>query len=450
MFEKLGNALRGVMKRIASAVFIDKNIIEQTAFELKRALLEADVDSKIVSELVEKIKKSDEKVKGLEKKEQLIKLIHDELVNILGKEKKSLEIKKPCKIMFLGLFGGGKTSSVAKLALYYSKLGYKTCMLGLDVHRPAAPEQLEQLAIKTRIHCYVDKKEKDALKIWKKFEEKAKKFDLIFIDTAGRSALDAELIEEIKKIYFEIKPSYTILIVPAEIGQAARAQAEGFAKACKIDGVIVTRTEGTAKGGGAIISCYETGAKVLFLGTGEKPEDIETFDPSAFVSRLLGMGDLQALLEKAKLAIEKPEEKAKKLEEGKFSMIDFYEQIKGMQSMGPLGKLVELIPGIGGMKIPQGMLETQESKLKKWKYLIDSMTKQEIESPELLEKETSRMQRIAKGSNTNVADVRELINQYKLIRDFAKKAKGMQDMPTSLKGLPFSQKQLRKLAKKFF
>ncbi|MCX8194442.1 MAG: signal recognition particle protein Srp19, partial [Candidatus Pacearchaeota archaeon] len=357
--------------------------------------------------------------------------------------------EKPFKIMLLGLYGCGKTTTAAKLGFYYSKRGYKTCLVGLDVHRPAAPEQLEQLALKAKLAYFIDKNERFAGKIWKTFEEKINKYDLAIIDTAGRDVLSNALINELKALYREIKPDIVLLIIPADIGKAASSQAQGFARACKVDGVIITRLDGTAKGGGALASCSETGAKVFFVGTGEKLQDIETFDPSSFVSRLLGMGDLRALLEKAKLAIEEKEKKKieKRLEEGKFTLSDLYDQIKAMQSMGPLNKIAEMIPGLGGLKtkVPN-LFDIQEAKLKRWRFAIDSMTPYERENPEILS--SSRIARISKGSNVPTSEIRELIKQYKVVKEMISGAKGI-----GLDGLgaggQLDKKTLQKLAKKF-
>jgi len=457
MLDKLGDTLKKVMSTLARSVFLDKKVIGDICKDLKRSLLEADVDTKTVNSLIEKIKKeSGKKVAGLEKKEHLIKLIHDELVKILGYKQHELSIdkkKKPYKIMLLGLYGCGKTTTAAKLAFYYSKRGLKTALIGLDVHRPAAPEQLEQLALKAKVPYFIDKEEKQAGAIWKKFSDKLKKYDLVIIDTAGRDVLNNSLINELRALDREIKPEQTILVVPADIGKAASKQAQGFSKAGPVNGVIVTRLDGTAKGGGALVSCAETKANVIFVGTGEKLQDIETFDPDSFVSRLLGMGDLKALLEKAKLVIEEKEKKKieESLEKGKFSLSDLYDQIKAMQSMGPLSKIAEMIPGMGGIqaklkeKMPN-LLSVQETKLKKWKFAIDSMTKEEKENPEKIS--SGRIARIAKGSNVSTSDIRELIKQHKLMKDL------VTGMPKGLDGMTpdqlgkLDQKTLRKLAKK--
>ncbi len=454
MLDKLGDTLKRALSKIAGAVFIDKKVIDDICRELQRSLLEADVDTKTAQELIEKIKKkANENIKGLEKKEQLIKLIHDELVEILGKEEHRLVIdkkKRPFKIMLLGLYGCGKTTTAAKLGLYYSKRGMKTCLVGLDVHRPAAPEQLEQLALKAKLPYFIDKEEKNALAIWKKFEGKIKQHDIVIIDTAGRDVLSSSLIHEINSLYKEIQPDIVILTMAADIGKVAAIQAQGFRKACPVNGVIVTRLVGTAKGGGALVSCAETNSHVLFVGTGEKLQDIETFDPSSFVSRLLGMGDIRSLLEKAKLAIEEKEQKKmqSRLEEGKFTLSDLYSQIKAMQSMGPLDKIAEMIPGLGSVKTKMpSIFEVQEAKMKRWKFAIDSMTPNERENPETLN--SSRIARISKGSNVPTNEIRELIKQHKMMKELitssAAGAGGMQGLASG----QMDKKTLQKLAKKF-
>ena len=449
MLEKLGNALKKATDKIASALFVDKNLIDSIIKDLQRALIEADVNVQLVKEISDKIRQAaiDERIKGVEKKEHIIKLLHDEILELVGKEKFELELKKGKnqKIMLLGLYGSGKTTTIAKLALYYGKRGFKTCMLGLDVHRPAAPEQLEQLAEKNNLTAFIDKKEKKAEEIYEKFKDKLEDYDLVFIDTAGRHTLDKELVKEIKELDKKINPDYKILIMPADIGQAAKKQASEFQEACKINGVIITRMDSTAKGGGALTACKETGAKVFFITTGEHINDIEQFSPSSFISRILGMGDLETLMEKIKSVVDEKEQKKleKSLKEGKFTMTDLYEQLKSMQGIGPLNKLKDLIPGLSKAKIPDELLGSQEDKLKKYKFAIDSMTPEEKENPEVIEKQTSRISRIAKGAGIPTSDVRTLLKQYKLIKEFAKG-----DMSGIEQG-QLSQKQLQKLAKKF-
>jgi signal recognition particle subunit SRP54 len=451
MFGKLGEVLKKGIDKIASAVFVDKELIDSIVKDLQRAMIEADINVVLVKEISDKIRKAavDERIKGIEKKEHIIKILHDELKSILGGEKHELEFKKGKlqKVMLLGLYGCGKSTSIAKLAAYYAKRGYKTCMLGLDVHRPAASDQLEQLAQRNNLHVFINKKEKNAVKIYQEFEDKIKTYDLCFIDTAGRDVLDKELIKEIKDMGKKIKPDYIILVMPADIGQAAKRQASEFQKTLSINGVIVTRMDSTAKGGGALTACSETKAPVYFITTGEQISDIETFDPSSFISRMLGLGDLNSLLEKVQSVVDEKKQKKlqERLKEGKFTMLDLYEQLKSMEGLGSLSKIKNLIPGLGNAKISDEMLGTQEDKLKKFKFAIQSMTKEEIENPEIIEKQTHRLSRIAKGAAINTSDVRALLKQYKLIKEFASGG----DMANMDMSQGLNQKQMMKLARKF-
>jgi len=447
MLGKLGEVLKKATNKIANAIFLDKNIVNNIVRDLQRALIEADVSIILVKQLSDKIKKAalDERIKGIEKKEHIVKLLHDELVKILG-EYKQLKLKKTQnRIMLLGLYGAGKTTTIAKLGNYYAKRGHKVALIGLDVHRPAAKEQLEQLAKKNKLTAFVDMEEDDAIKTWKKFKPQLKKYELILIDTAGRHNLDKELIKEIKDLGKEVNPTETILIMPADIGQAAKKQAEDFKKALNMTGVIITRMDSTAKGGGALTACAETNASVYFITTGEKINDIEEFNPESFLSRLLGMGDLATLIEKIRSVTgeAEQEEMQKKLAEGKISLEDVIEQVKSMSSLGGMEKIKSLIPGLGKAKISEKMLGTQEQKIAKWEHIIKSMTKEERENPDIFDKQPSRITRVAKGAGVNKTDIKSLLKQYKVLSDMIKEQASF-DMS---KGM--SQKQMQKILKKF-
>jgi signal recognition particle subunit SRP54 len=459
MFEKLSSAIKKVTNKIASAIFVDKKLIDEILKDLQRALIEADVNVKLVKQISDELREKaiDEKIKGIEKKEQIIKLLHDRLLEILGGKQQELKIAKgkKQKIMLLGLYGAGKTTTTAKLANFYGKRGLKCCILGLDVHRPAAREQLEQLGKQHSIKVFINKEEKSPEKIYKEFKQELEDYDLAIIDTAGRHSLDKDLINEIKSLGKLAKPDYIILVMPADIGQAAKKQAEEFQSALKINGVIITRMDSTAKAGGALTACNETKAPVFFITTGEHIQDIETFNPESFLSRLLGMGDLAALLEKVQLASPEHQEKIQaRLKEGKFNMLDLYEQLKSMEGVGSFSKIMDLIPGFGKIKekVGDSNIDSQQANLKKWKAAIDSMTPEERESPELIEKQTARLGRIAKGSGNTTSSIRELISQYNLIKSFVKSGKSLEDMDINKLqkgGLGLSQKKLRKMAKKF-
>lgn len=441
VLDKLGSSLKETLAKIAKSLFVDEKLVNELVKDIQRALLQADVNVKLVFDLSNKIKKRalDEKVPaGVSQREYLVTIVYEELTRFLGGEKNEIVIdktKKPFTIMMVGLMGSGKTTSISKIAKYYQKRGFKIATLGLDVHRPAAPLQLKQLSDKLNIPCYINEKEKNALKIYKEFEKQFKDFDILFVDTAGRDALSEDLIEELKELNKKINPDEKLLVISGDIGQAAQKQAESFHSACGVTGIFITKLDGTAKGGGALSACAVTQAPVKFIGVGEKPDDIETFNPKGFVGRLLGMGDIEALLEKAEEAMsqEQAEELGRKMIKGDFNFLDLYEQMQAMSKMGSLSKIVEMIPGLGGAKIPKEMLEGQEGKLKKWRFILQSCTKEELEDPEIIARE--RIDRIAKGSGTSVQEVRELLKQYKQSKKMMKMVGGMEDPEKMMKKL---------------
>ena len=450
MLEKLSGVLRNSMDRLASAIFVDKKLVDSIIKDLQRALIESDVAVTLVKQISDELRAvaSSESIKGVDKKEQIIKLLHDKILSIIGGEKKELKLARGDRVVLIGLYGSGKTTTTNKLAYYYSKRGFKSAIVGLDVHRPAASEQLEQLGKNSKIRVFVDASEKNPSKIIKKFKSEFDDYDLLFFDTAGRHDLDGELIEELKVINKEVKPTHVLLVIPADIGQVVKRQAQEFKKSLDISGVIVTRMDSSAKGGGALSACSQTGTPVYFITTGGKLNDLEVFNPENFVSRILGMGDLEALLDKVKSSIDENSQKKslKRLEEGKFNLLDLYEQIKAMQSMGSLSKITSLIPGFSKAKIPEEMLGSQENKIKKWKNIIDSMTPEEIDNPAVLDKQKSRISRIAHGAGSTVSDVKALLKQYDLIKEFS--SGGMGGME-GLESGQLSREQMQKIAKKF-
>jgi len=436
VLEKLGDSLKDTLSKITKAMFVDEKLINELIKDIQRALLQSDVNVKMVFELTKKIKERalKEETKGLSKKEQLITIVYEELVKFLGdKEAKIVVTKKPFKIMMVGLFGNGKTTAIGKLSRYFSKRGYKVAAIGLDVHRPAAPEQLEQLAKYVGITCFIKKGEKNPIKIYKEYEKELSKYDVVLIDTAGRDALSDDLIKEINDLNKLIKPDENLLVIGADVGQTAEKQARAFHESCGVTGIIITKLDGTAKGGGALAACSVTGAPVKFIGVGEKVDDLEEFDPKRFVGRLLGMGDLQSLLEKAREVIseEQAEDLSKKLLKGDFNLLDLYNQMEAMNKMGPLNKIMEMIPGFSQIKLPKEALRVQEGKLKKWRFAMDSMTREELEDPEIID--SSRINRISKGSGVSVSDIRDLIKQYKQSKKLVKMFKNEKDMKKMMK-----------------
>lgn len=433
MLEKLSSGLKEALRKITKSGHIDKATVDELVKDIQRTLLSSDVDVKLVFELTNSIKKRslDEKPKpGITPREHVINVVYEELVKFIGEKPEIL--LKPGKIMFVGTYGAGKTTSIGKIARFYQKKGLRPAVIGCDVHRPASMDQLEQIAKQLNVPCYAPKDVKDASKIavegLRQFENK---YDILIFDSSGRSSLDEELARELKSLGEVVKPDEVLLTMPADLGQAAKKQAEGFKQLVGITGIMLTKMDATARGGGAITGCAVTGAPIKFIGVGEKLDALEVFDPERFVSRLIGFGDLQGLLEKAKEAVtDKTKDSAQRMMEGKFTMNDFYEQLKSMGNMGSLESMIGSIPGMAG-KVPKKVnLEQQEAKMKKWKYIIESLTKQERETPDIID--PSRVKRIAKGSGTQESEVRELIKSYSQSKKMMKMFSGKRGMMSRL------------------
>ncbi len=418
MLDKIKDAL----SKFARLGVADKNAVDALVKEIQRTLIQADVDVKLVFDLSKRIKGEalDEKIpKGLSRREHVINIVHSELTRFLGEKAPIIELKRE-KILLVGLFGSGKTTSAAKLAKFYMKKGLSVGLISCDTWRPAAYEQLKQLGDKIGAEIYGNPKEKKASKIVNDGLKQLSDKKIIIIDSAGRSALDDELRKELEDVDKAAGADEKFLVLSGDIGQAAKKQAEEFNKIVGLTGVILTKMDSSAKGGGALSACFASGINVKFIGTGEKVDDFEVYDPVRFVGRLLGMGDLQALLEKAKEAIEP--EKAADFIKGEFSLEDFFSQIESVSKMGSFSKILEMIPGMSSIKLPKEMVDVQEGKMKKWKYILQSMTKDEKSNPDVID--SSRIQRIAKGSGTRPEEVKELIKNYNQTKKMVKKMQG--------------------------
>ncbi|MEK6950738.1 MAG: signal recognition particle receptor subunit alpha [Nanoarchaeota archaeon] len=436
VLSQLSESLKSTLSKITKALFVDEKLINELVKEIQRALLQSDTNVQLVLTLTNKIKQraKEEPKAGLTKREQLITIVYEELTNFLGQEQHDIKIsKKPTQIMLVGLFGSGKTTQAGKLAKFYKKRGYKVAVMQTDTWRPAAYEQLQQLAKGVGVEFLGIKKEKDPVIIYQSFEKRLNDYDIVILDTAGRDALSEELIAELNQLNAAVKADERLLVISADLGQAAQKQAQAFHDACNVSGVMVTKLEGTAKGGGALSACAVTKAPIVFIGIGEKIEDLEPFHPQRFVSRLLGLGDLESLLEKAREAV--TEEQAKDVEQkflkGDFNLLDLYTQMSTLQKMGSFSKLLEMVPGMGQLKLPKELLEVQEGKLEKWKHAMNSMTKEELDNPALISAE--RVDRIAAGSGVGVAEVREMLKQYRQSQKMMKMMKGEQDLSKLMK-----------------
>jgi len=425
--ESLGKSLNDAVRKLLRLAVVDEKAVKELVLDLQRALLQSDVNVSLVlqiSQAVEKRSLEEKLPPGISRREHVIKVLYEELTRFLGEEPSRLIIEpgKIHVIMLVGIQGTGKTTAAVKLARFYQKRGVRPAIICADTYRPGAFDQLKQLADRVNVPVYGEPATKDVLRIVKTGlrDLTAQKHDLLIVDTAGRHKDERELMSEMKNLANEIHPDEIILAIDASIGQAAMSQAAAFNSTTKIGSIFVTKLDGTAKGGGALSAVAATHAKIKFVGTGEKIDDIEQFIPSSFVGRLLGMGDVQALVEKVREAeIVVPEKKARAFFEGKFSLKDMYDQMLAVRKMGPLKKLMGMMPG--GANIPDDAMENAERKLDSWRVIIQSMTKKEVEDPKLVD--SSRARRIARGSGTSEKEVKELINQYFMMKKMMKSMK---------------------------
>lgn len=429
--DNLGKAISNALRKLTRGV-VDETLIKEICRDIQRALLQADVNVKLVFELTKRIQERalDEKLPpGISRAEHVTKIVYDEITSILGDKKEKIQIiHHPTKLLMVGIQGSGKTTTCGKLARHFQKKGFKPSIVCTDTYRPGAYEQLQQYS---SVEVFGDPEEKDAIALAKEgvAHFTGKKADLIIVDTAGRHKEETGLIEEMKKISRAIDPNEVILVIDGTIGQQAYQQAEAFMEATNIGSIIITKLDGSAKGGGALSAVHATGAPIKFIGEGEKIDALEEFDPKRYVARLLGLGDLESLLAKVTEATEKhelTEKDAMKFITGKFTLKDMYQQLEMVSSMGPLQQIMKMIPGFGA-NVPSDMIELSEERLKKFRFIMDSMTKKELEDPRTIH--FSNIKRISRGSGATNHEVRELLDQYnmmkKLFKQFGKRGKRM-------------------------
>jgi signal recognition particle subunit SRP54 len=437
--DRLGSSLYDALKKVFRASVVDEATVKELVRDIQRALLQADVNVQLVLSISKRIEEralNENVPPGISRREHVIKVVYEELTRFVGEKPVPIKMEPGKKriIMLVGIQGSGKTTAAAKLARYFQKRGLKPALICADTYRPGAYAQLQQLANRINIPIYGDLKTNDPVKVvfegLKQFSEK----DLIIVDTAGRHKEEQELIKEMKTLERSIKPDEVMMVIDGTIGQQALIQAKTFHEATPIGAILVTKLDGSARGGGALSAVAATGAPIKFIGTGEKTEDIEPFIPSRFVGRLLGMGDLETLLEKVHDAeIKVPTKKAKAILSGNFTLTDMYEQFEAMKGMGPFRKILKMLPGMS-YDVPEEMLNTAEDRLEKWRVIIQSMRPEEKENPKLFN--SSRARRVARGSGTSEKDVKDLLKQYVLMRKMLKTFKRKKKLPFMGKGLP--------------
>ncbi|MDR1690919.1 MAG: signal recognition particle protein Srp54 [Candidatus Methanoplasma sp.] len=409
----LGKSLRDVIAHIGSSSVIDEELIREISKELQRALLQADVNVQLVLEITNKIQEralNEKPPAGKSSKDHIISIIYKELVALLDNGE-GLALK-PQTIMMVGLYGQGKTTTTGKLAQFLSKKGFTVGLIGADVYRPGALDQLQQLGEKINVDVYGEPGNKNAAEIVKNGMAKFSDKKIVIVDTSGRHALEEDLIQELKDIAEVSKPDERVLVLDSQVGQQAGPQADAFNKAVGVTAVILTKMDGTAKGGGALSAVAKTDARIIFIGTGEHIRDLEPFNADRFISRLLGMGDLASLVQMAKDEIddeEAMEQLARNMLSGRFTLSDMYQQMAAVNKMGTLQKVMSMIPGFSNMENKINYEESQK-KLATYKVIMDSMTKEEKDEPNLIK--GKRIDRIAMGAGVSAHEVRELLKQY--------------------------------------
>lgn len=430
MLDNLKTNLRAAINKIVKSSGIDEELIKELSKDVQRALLQSDVNVRLVLEITKKLEDralNENPPPGLSRKDHIVKILYDELAKLLGKESEfSFKAGKLNRVMMLGIQGSGKTTVTAKLAKFLTKQGYKVGVIGADTYRPGALVQLKTMCEKANVEVYGDESNKDSPDIVKNglryYEDSS--LDIVLIDTAGRHKEEKDLLDEMKRINKVADPDLALLVIDGTIGQQCYNQAEAFHKTVPVGGIIITKLDSSAKGGGALAASAATGAQVMYIGTGERIDDLEKFSPTRFVGRLLGMGDVQAVLDLAKrLESEADDVRLKRISSGKMNMEDFYYQLEEVTKVGSLRGFLDNMPGLSGM-VKEDQLDQMEDRVSKWRYIIQSMTKQEKANPDLLN--SSRIKRIARGSGWPEHEVKELLKNYKNSKNMMKASKGRQ------------------------
>ena len=414
--EKLGNALRNLR---GVGKLTEENMADALK-EVRTALLAADVHFKVAREFVERVQTQcvgQDVLKGVAPGQQIVKIIHDELVKLLGEGANTLSTARPLKILMVGLHGSGKTTSSAKLGKLLKKRGYRPFVVGCDIYRPAAIDQLEILSKQEELGFYSDRASQDVAALAAAQTATA---DCIIFDTAGRLQIDHALIEEVKRLHARVQPDEVLLVVDGALGQEAVNVAKAFHDALSLTGLILTKMDGDARGGAALSIKSIANVPIKFIGTGEKTADFDTFYPERLASRILGMGDVVSLVEKAQetIDVKEAEKMAETLRKGDFNLEDFLAQMQQVKKMGSMQSIMGMMPGMSGMQLPEGA----DKQMARTEAIIKSMTKQERRKPEILN--GNRRKRIADGSGVKIVEVNQLLKQFQQMQQMMKMMKG--------------------------
>ena len=425
MFESLTDKLSSALRNLRGVGKLTEENMALALGEVRTALLGADVHFKVVREFVERVQtqcQGQEVLKGVTPGQQIIKIINDELVRLLGEGETALSGARPLKILMVGLHGSGKTTSTAKLGKLLKKRGYRPLVAACDIYRPAAIDQLEILARQEELGFYADRASSDVPSIGRAAQKAAAEAgsDAVIFDTAGRLQIDQDLIEEVKRLRAEVQPDEVLLVVDGALGQEAVNVAKAFHDALKLTGLILTKLDGDARGGAALSIKAITGVPIKFVGTGEKTADFDTFYPDRLASRILGMGDVVSLVERAQETIDtkEAEKMAEKLRQADFNLEDFLAQLQQVKRLGSMESILGMMPGMNGIKLGDGA----ERQMARTEAIIKSMTLQERRKPELLN--GSRRQRIANGAGVKIVDVNQLIKQFQQMQKMMRMMKG--------------------------
>jgi len=430
VLDDLKTNLRAAIKKLVSSSGVDEELIKELSKDVQRALLQSDVNVRLVLEITKKLEErslNETPPPGLSRKDHIVKILYDELARLLGNETEfSFKPGRMNKILMVGIQGSGKTTITAKLGKFLTKQGYKVAVIGADTFRPGALVQLKTMCEKANVEVYGEENNKDSPQIVKnglKHYENSN-LDIVLIDTAGRHKEEKDLLDEMKQINKVADPDLALLIIDGTIGQQCFNQADAFHKIVQVGGIIITKLDSSAKGGGAIAASAATGAQIMYIGTGERIDDLEQFSPTRFVGRILGMGDVKAVLDLAKrLESEADDVRLKRISSGKMNMEDFFYQLEEVSKVGSLRGFLDNMPGLSGM-VKDEQLDKMEGRIERWRYIIQSMTKEEKADPDLLN--SSRIKRIARGSGWPEHEVKELVKNYKNSKNMMKASKGRQ------------------------